>query len=188
MKLLARLWCRLTGWKFAGNAPTAKKLVIIGAPHTSNWDFVLFLAATSHFGIDAKAIGKHTLVSGPFGWLMRRLGVIPVERDSGQGVVEAMVDEFAKADELALVIAPEGTRGAADYWRSGFYRIATAAGVPLLVAKLDAATKTITLHDAFPLTGDVSTDMDEVRMRLEGGNGIKPGGGSRVKLKAEDAT
>ena len=188
MKFLARLWCRLTGWKYVGTAPTAKKMVIIGAPHTSNWDFVLFLAVTSHFGINAKVIGKHTLVAGPFGGMMRRLGVIPIERNSGQGLVEVMVDQFNKSEELALVIAPEGTRGSEDYWRSGFYRIATGAGVPLVIAMVDAENKTIVLHDALTFTGEVGADMDEVRARMRTGNGIKPGGASRIRLRAEDAS
>ncbi|NND02049.1 MAG: acyltransferase [Acidimicrobiia bacterium] len=187
MKFLARLWGRLTGWKFIGTAPDAKKMVIIGVPHTSNWDFVLFLAVTSHFGIEAKVIGKHTLVKGPFGWLMRGLGVIPVERGSGQGLVEAMIDEFDKTDELALVIAPEGTRGSEEYWRSGFYRIATGAQIPLVMAMVDAINKTIVLHDPLTLTGDVSEDMTEVRARLESANGINPAGASQVRLRAEDS-
>ena len=187
MKFLARRWCRLTGWKYVGVAPTDKKMVIIGTPHTSNWDFVLFLAVTSHFGINAKVIGKHTLVKGPFGRFMRRLGVIPIERNSGQGLVEIMVEQFNNSDELALVIAPEGTRSSEDYWRSGFYRIAVGAQVPLVMAMVDAANKTIVLHDALMMTGDVSRDMDEVRKRLTDANGIKAGGGSRMRLRAEDA-
>ena len=162
-------------------------MVIIGMPHTSNWDFVLFLAVTSHFGIDAKVIGKATLVKGPFGWLMRSLGVIPIERNSGQGLVEAMVEKFDNAQELALVIAPEGTRSAEDYWRSGFYRIATGAQIPLVMAMVDSANKTIVLHDALTLTGNVSQDMDEVRTRLKDANGIKPGRGSRIRIRAEDS-
>ncbi len=162
-------------------------MVIIGAPHTSNWDFVLFLAVTSHFGIDAKAIGKHTLVKGPFGQMMRKLGVIPIERNSGQGLVEAMVDEFNNSEQLALVIAPEGTRGAEDYWKSGFYRIATAARVPLVLAMVDGANKTVVLHEALSLTGDVSADMDSIRRLLQKGNGIRPGGASRIRLRSEDA-
>ena len=87
MRFLARLWFRLTGWQYRGNQPTVPKFVAIGAPHTSNWDFMLFLAVASHFKMHARAIGKHTLVTGPFGGLMRRLGIIPVRRDTGQGVV-----------------------------------------------------------------------------------------------------
>lgn len=188
MKFLSRLWYRLAGWHYVGEPPTAKKMVIIGAPHTSNWDFVLFLAVTSHFGINAKVIGKHTLTTGPFGWLMRRLGVIPVDRTSSQGLVEQMVREFEAADELALVLAPEGTRSAAPYWKSGFYRIALAAQVPLVMAKVDAPEKTVYLYPELELTGDVGRDMDEVRARLADGVGLKPGGASTIRLEAEDQT
>lgn len=185
MKWLARAWLKITGWDYAGGPPRSPKCVIIGAPHTSNWDFVLFLAATSHFGVDAKVIGKHTLVKGPFGGLMRRLGVIPVDRDRGQGLVEQMVAAFEAAEELALVIAPEGTRGAGEYWKSGFYRIALAAGVPLVVATVDAPSKTVTMHDEFMLSGDVGADMDRVRALVQNARGIRGDGASAVRLRDE---
>jgi len=186
VRLLARIWFRLAGWKYVGRAPTSKKLIVIGSPHTSNWDFVLFLAVTSHFGINAKVIGKHTLTDGPFGWLMRRLGVIPVKRDSSQGVVEQMVHEFDSHDHMALVLAPEGTRGAEPYWRSGFYRIALAAGAPVVTATVDSRIKTVYLHDELELTGDVKADMDRIRDQVADGVGIKPGGGSTVRLRDEE--
>ncbi len=187
MRWLARLWFRLAGWRYAGTKPNVPKFVAIGAPHTTNWDFVVFLAVASHFDMKAKAIGKHTLVQGPFGGLMRRLGIIPVDRSSPQGVVEQMVDAFDAADELALVIAPEGTRSAEPYWRSGFYRIAVAAGVPLVMAKIEAPKKVVTLSDPLELTGDVSTDMDRVRAFYAGAVGLKPHGDSTIRLRDEDA-
>ena len=186
MRFLSRLWYRLAGWKYIGEPPTSKKMVIIGAPHTSNWDFVLFLAVTSHFGIKANVIGKHTLTSGPFGWFMRRLGVIPVDRSSSHGLVEQMVQQFDAAEELALVLAPEGTRGSEEYWKSGFYRIATATGVPLVMAKVDAPVKTVHLYPELELTGDVVKDMDEVRAAYADGIGINASGASTVRLRAED--
>lgn len=187
MKWLSRSWFKLAGWSYAGGPPRSAKCVIIGAPHTSNWDFLLFLAATSHFGIDAKVIGKHTLVEGPFGGIMRRLGVIPVDRSRDQGLVEQLVAAFDAASELALVIAPEGTRGFEPYWKSGFYRIALAAGVPLVVATVDRPSKTVTMHEEFMLTGDVTADMDQVRALVDGSRGINPAGASAVRLRDEDA-
>lgn len=186
MRWLARVYFRLRGWHYGGALPPSPKYVVIGAPHTSNWDFVLLLAATSHFGIAAKVIGKHTLVKGPFGNLMRRLGIIPIERDSAQGLVSQMVDVFAQSDTLALVLAPEGTRRAEPYWHSGFYRIALAASVPVVLAKVDATTKVATIGPELRLSGDVTTDMDQIRSFYEGAVGLAPGGESTVRLREED--
>ncbi len=186
MRWPARVYFRLRGWRYEGGLPPSPKYVVIGAPHTSNWDFVLLLAATSHFGIAAKVIGKHTLVKGPFGNLMRRLGIIPIERDSAQGLVGQMVDVFATVDALALVLAPEGTRGAEPYWHSGFYHIAVAAGVPVVLAKVDAASKTAVIGPEVELTGSVTTDMDRIRDFYAGAIGINSGGESTVRLREED--
>ena len=186
MSWLAKMFFRLRGWKYIGTAPEAQKFVAIGAPHTSNWDFVILLAVASHFGFKPKTIGKESLVRGPFGGLMKRLGIIPLTRDSGQGMVEQMAQAFAEATDLALVLAPEGTRGAEPYWRSGFYQIALAAGVPIVPARVDAARKEAGLGPAFVPTGDVVADMDRLREFYDGAVGFKPGGESAVRLREED--
>jgi 1-acyl-sn-glycerol-3-phosphate acyltransferase len=181
------MYFRLRGWEYIGVRPDAPKFVAIGAPHTSNWDFVILLAVASHFGFRPKTIGKETLVRGPLGGLMKSLGLIPLRRDSGQGMVEQMARAFANASELALVLAPDGTRGAEPYWRSGFYQIALAAGVPIVPARVDAGRKQAGLGTAFLPTGDVSADMDRLRDFYAGAVGFKPGGESTVRLREEDA-
>ena len=186
MRWLARLWFRLKGWRYAGTQPRPPKFVAIAGPHTSNWDFLYFLAVASHFKMKAKVIGKHTLVKGPFGGLMRRLGVIPVRRDTGQGVVEQMVAAFDSADEMALVIAPEGTRRAEPYWHSGFYQIAVAARVPIVMARINCVEKVATVSDDFMPSGDVRADMDHIRAFFGEGAGVNPAGESTVRLRDED--
>jgi 1-acyl-sn-glycerol-3-phosphate acyltransferase len=186
MRWLARMFFRLRGWEYTGIKPEARRFVAIGAPHTSNWDFVILLAVASHFGFKPKTIGKATLVRGPFGGLMTRLGIIPVKRDSGQGMVEQMAQAFAESADLALVLAPEGTRGAEPYWRSGFYQIALAAGVPIVPARVDAARKQAGVGLAFMPTGDVTADMDVLRDFYTGAVGFNPGGESAVRLREED--
>ncbi len=186
MRWLAQMFFRLRGWEYIGTKPEARKFVAVGAPHTSNWDFVILLAVSSHFGFKPKTIGKETLVRGPFGPLMTRLGIIPLRRDSGQGMVEQMARAFAEATDLALVLAPEGTRGAEPYWRSGFYQIALAAGVPIVPARVDAARKQAGLGPAFVPTGDVTADMDRLREFYAGAVGFKPGGESTIRLREED--
>jgi 1-acyl-sn-glycerol-3-phosphate acyltransferase len=183
---LALWWCRFRGWTVVGERPTDAKYVVIGAPHTSNFDFLVFLAAVHHFDIPARYIGKHTLFRWPFGGLMRRLGGIPVRRDTSQGLVEQVVAEFANADEIALVVAPEGTRSRADHWHSGFYRIAVGAGVPIVCGYVDGPSKTVGLGLTIHLTGDVRADMDRIREFYAGKAGYRPGNESEPRLREEN--
>ena len=155
MRWLAYRYLRLRGWTISGYLPDIRKFVIIGGPHTSNWDFVMFLGVIHFMGIRPKVLGKHTLMKWPFGWLMRRWGVIPVRRDVAENTVERVGREFASNDEMMLVIAPEGTRSRSDYWRSGFYKITFGAGVPLLMAAIDGPTMKVKISEPLYLTGDV---------------------------------
>lgn len=184
MRLLGWWYMRLTGWKIEGRPPTVPKFVAIGWPHTSNWDYLLFLGVTRTFDVPAKAIGKHTLVTGPFSFLFRR-AVIPIERDSGQGLVEQMVDELAATDELAVVISPEGTRQRTKHWRSGFYRIAHAAGVPVVPAYIDWQHKVARIGEAMDLTGNVRADMERIREFMEPGRGKRHEWASPIRLRDE---
>ena len=186
MRWLAYRYVRLRGWVIEGSVPDVPQFVIIGGPHTSNWDFVMFLAVIHHLGVRPKVLGKHTLVKGPFGGMMRRWGVIPVRRDVPENTVERVKEEFAANDHMMLVIAPEGTRTKADHWRSGFYKITLGADVPLLMAALDGPTKRVKVSPPMKLTGDVGTDMDRIREFFDGWQGIKPGHGSPVRLRNED--
>ena len=185
MRWLAYRYVRLRGWVIEGSVPDIPQFVIIGGPHTSYWDFVMFLAVIYHLGVRPKVLGKHTLVRGPFGGLMRRWGVIPVRRDVAENTVERVKQEFAANEEMMLVIAPEGTRSRADYWRSGFYKITLGADVPLLMAAIDGPTKRVMVSAPFKLTGDVGGDMDRIRAFFHGWNGINPGQGTPVQLRNE---
>ena len=186
MRWLANKFMSLLGWHFVGERPPHDKFVAIGAPHTTNWDFLLFLAVMSHFGIRAKAIGKHTLFRWPFGGLMRRLGLIPVRRGTGEGLVQQMVDEFAAADELALVIAPEGTRKRTEFWKSGFYRIASAAEVPIVLALIDFPNKTAGIGSILYPSGDLVADMDRIREFYGPFQGRHPENQGPIRLRDEE--
>ncbi len=163
MRWLAYKLMRLRGWQFTGERPSHARFVAIAAPHTSNWDFFAFLSVVHHFKVRASAIGKHSLVRWPFGGLMRRLGIIPVDRSSSQGLVEQMVDVIEAADSMMLVIAPEGTRHGADRWKSGFYRIAVGAKVPIVLAYIDNDRKMAGLGPTLHPSGDIEADMDIIR-------------------------
>lgn len=132
------LWLfRLRGWKLEGQAPVSRRCVIVGAPHTSNWDFVFFVGATHHFGLTPRFMGKKSLFRWPLRRFMNDMGGVPVDRSKRGNYAEAMVAEFAAHDQFALVIAPEGTRASVGKWRSGFWHIARAAGVPMVLAWVD---------------------------------------------------
>lgn len=185
MKRLAYLWMRLTGWSFVGQLPPIDKSVVLGAPHTSNWDFVTFLAVAHHFRIPARFIGKDSLFRPPFGRLMRRLGGIPVRRDSRQGLVEQVAAEVAAAPRIGLVIAPEGTRGRGSGWRSGFYWIAKEAGVPIVCGFVDYATRTAGVLDTFTPSGDLEGDLARLATIYRGRVGRHPEHQSDVRLREE---
>ncbi|OGS50520.1 MAG: acyltransferase [Erythrobacter sp. RIFCSPHIGHO2_12_FULL_63_10] len=125
---------RWKGWQLDGHLPDLPKYVIAGAPHTSNWDFVFFIGATAQEGIEPNFMGKHTLFKGAMRRFMLDMGGIPIDRTKRSNVVEQVAAEFARRDRLALVIAVEGTRGSKGEWKSGFYHIAEAAGVPIVPA------------------------------------------------------
>jgi 1-acyl-sn-glycerol-3-phosphate acyltransferase len=185
MRRLAEKYLKLRGWQFTGQKPPFGKFIGIGAPHTSNWDFIIFLAVVSRFRLPARVIGKKSLMRWPFGGLMRRLGVIPIDRDSGQGLVEQMVSEFRRAEAIALVVAPEGTRGPAEYWRSGFYRIAVAAEVPIVLTYIDFPTKRAGLGPTLHPTGDIAADMKEIRAFYSGIHGKHRENESPIRLREE---
>lgn len=146
-RIILAFWY-LKGWKIEGTLPHhLGKYVIAGAPHTSNWDFVFFTGATHEEGIKPNFMGKHTLFQWPMTRFMRDMGGLPVDRRSRLNATEQVAAEFARRDELALVIAAEGTRKSDGKWKSGFYHIARAAGVPIVPAFADNAKLVISFGD-----------------------------------------
>ena len=131
------------GWHFEGHWPNVPKLVVIVAPHTSNWDFFIGLAAKWALGLKAHWWGKDTLFLPPLGWFMRANGGIPVDRSNSSQVVEKTIEEFESHDQFALALAPEGTRQKVAHWRSGFWHVAKGAGVPICCVAFDWSRKVI---------------------------------------------
>ncbi len=150
------------GWQVAGSRPAARKFVITGAPHTSNWDFVFFLGATHHYGIRPSFMGKLSLFRWPATRFMHDMGGVPVDRSQKGDYVAQMVAEFARRDEFALVVAPDGTRSGPGGWRSGFYHIALGAGVPIVPAWVDHTTMRGGLGPAIMPTGDYQADLAKI--------------------------
>jgi len=154
-------------WRLENALPNIPKFVIIIGPHTSNWDFIFGIAAVFVLKAKISFMGKHTLFKQPFGSIMRWIGGIPIDRDSSYGMVNTMIDHFKGTDKFILALAPEGTRKKVDQWKSGFYHIATGAGVPILLAGFDYEHKAIRLGPLIYPSGDVDGDMLKMQLVFE---------------------
>jgi 1-acyl-sn-glycerol-3-phosphate acyltransferase len=173
--ILSRIIMRLLGWRVDGELPDLPKYVLIGAPHTSNWDFVLFLGLIFYLRADARFMAKAELFRFPIGWFFRYCGGYPVDRKKSTGLVEQMVNAINKEDRFILTIAPEGTRHYVSDWKRGFYHIAKGVGIPIVMAQVDGRHKTVRiLKDVFHPTDDIEADMQAIKGSFEGVLGIKP--------------
>ena len=160
---LASLALWMTRWRTSVHLPEGRRAVIVVAPHTSHWDFPLLLAVALKHRIDARWIGTHRLFRGPGRILFRWLGGMPVDRSAPSGLVSVVVDAFRARDRLLLALAPEGTRFRVDAWKTGFYRIATGAGVPIGLAYADFGGRRAGVADTFDPTGDIQEDIDQIQ-------------------------
>ncbi len=160
---LGRSILRLMGWEVEGVFPQQRKLIIVAAPHTSNWDFVFGMAAILALNLHCNWMGKHTIFRKPFAGMMRWLGGIPVYRERPEGIAEQMAGHIKNADAMLLVITPEGTRSKVENWKTGFLRISSAAECDILLASLDFAKKRIRVGDVFSTSNDVEQDVTRVR-------------------------
>lgn len=171
---VARVFWRLSRWKLVREVqPVTGPRLLIGAPHTSNFDFVLMLGIAWDARMHIHWLGKRELFRGIAGPIMRALGGIPVDRANAAGVVDAVVARARQPDRFLLVVTPEGTRQG-NGWRSGFYRIAKAAGLPVTLGFADGATKTAGLGITIDLTGDAVADMDRIREFYRDKTGVRP--------------
>lgn len=162
-QLLSRLLLRVLGWKITGQRPDVKKYVMIAAPHTSNWDFFYGLLMNLYFKNDLYWMGKKQIFRMPFGLLMKWLGGIPVDRSRSNNLVASVVEEFKKSDSLVVTVPPEGSRSKVDSWKTGFYYIASGAGVPILLAFLDYENKTGGYGPLITTTDSIENDMSRIK-------------------------
>jgi 1-acyl-sn-glycerol-3-phosphate acyltransferase len=186
---ISSLSLRLAGWKFEGEAPRIKKYVCLAVPHTSNWDGLLLVLLARTIHLPMAWMIKDQWVRGPLGPLLKATGAIGIDRSKAHNMVQQMIDVMKAADELALVIPPEGTRGRAETWRSGFYHIAVGAGVPVVPGYLDYGRKRAGLGAPISMTGDVKADMDRIRAfyAQHAPRARRPEGFGPIKLREEGA-
>jgi 1-acyl-sn-glycerol-3-phosphate acyltransferase len=183
--LIARTFLRLNGWEAVGTRIADKKVVFAVAPHTSNWDLPYGLAIARVLGIRISWLAKHTAFWWPMGPFLRSLGGIPIRRDQPEELVEQIVRAFDEAATLSLAVTPEATRSHTLYWKSGFYRIAKAAGVPIQLGFIDYPRKRGGLGPAFTPGDDVRADMDEIRAFFADKVGRYPEKKGEIRLHEE---
>ena len=148
-----------SGWRPRGQLPPDRKFVIMGASHTSNWDFIVFLGTIHALGRQVRFIGKHSLFHWPLGGFMRALGGVPVDRSAPQDLVSQIVAQFDAHDDFALIVAPEGTRSRTTDWKTGFYQIALRTGVPIVCAGPDYPEKCGVIGPVIRPTGNFAEDL-----------------------------
>ncbi len=159
MQSLARFILKIFGWRAELTVQMADKCVLVAAPHTTNWDFPLAILGMSAMGIKFNWVAKHTLFRWPFGFFMRLLGGISLDRKSGgAGFAIKAVETFHKLDRFVLAIAPEGTRHRTDYWKAGFYKIATKSNVPIALGYVDFKKKIIGIGKILMPSGNRDKD------------------------------
>ncbi len=185
MRTTARLVLKLCGWRVDHVPPPGPRCIVIVYPHTSNWDFPVGYLASLAMGLRAHWIGKDTLFRWPVGGMLRRMGGIPVDRSEPGGFVEAMAAEFRRRPRLVLALAPEGTRARAEHWKTGFYRLALAAGVPVGLAFIDWRRRVVGLTAWLVLTGHEDADLARIRAAYQGVVGRRPAQASPVRLRGD---
>jgi 1-acyl-sn-glycerol-3-phosphate acyltransferase len=182
LRLAARVFLRLMGWRASGDRPAPRKFVLLAAPHTSNLDFPLMMAFAFVYRLKIHWMGKASLFRGIRGPVVRWLGGIPVERSAPKGLVGETIRRFEENDDLIVVIPPEGTRGKGEHWKSGFYHIARGAGVPVVLGFVDYARKRGGFGPAIELSGDTEQDMSVFRAFYEPVGARHPERKSAIRL------
>lgn len=181
---LARLVLRLSGWRTVGEVPPTA--ILVGAPHTSNWDFVITQLLAWDNSITIRLLVKEPFFTGPMGLLMRALGAVALDRANPTATIRRLIEE-QKADETFLLgMAAEGTRSKGEYWKSGFYRIAQQTGLPITLAFLDRPSKTTGWGPTFHPSGDVRADMEMLREFFADKRGFRPDQATPPRLKEEE--
>jgi 1-acyl-sn-glycerol-3-phosphate acyltransferase len=181
---LAAFLLRSARWRVVGEVPHVG--VVVGAPHTSYWDWVAMLLVMWHGGASPRVLIKQEAFKGPLGSLLRATGGIPVDREHPSSLIRMLLAQARSGEPFLLVIAAEGTRQKARYWKTGFYRIARASRLPIALGFVDRPTRTVGFGPSFVPTGDVVADMDFVRAFYADKHGVHPERRTEPRLPEED--
>lgn len=174
---------RAFGWRAVLAPLPGPKGIVVLYPHTSNWDFIVGVLYKSAFGLRVQWVGKDSLFRWPLRGLFARLGGIPVNRRERSGVVATLLAQFAQRDWMWLVVAPEGTRARTDHWKSGFYQLAVATGLPVALGFMDYATRTVGIDTYLTMSGDAAQDLARIRAFYAGKRGRRPQNEGVIELR-----
>ena len=175
LQALSILVLGLFGWRAVGKVPKdIRKYVIIAAPHTSNWDFPMFLLVVLALRLNINVFIKHTLFIGPIGWFLSYCGGVPIDRRAAGARVRQTVQEYKNNDDMVLLITPEGTRSAQTNWKTGFYHIASEANVPIAVAFVDTKERRAGIDHFITPSGDIDKQMAEIKAFYDTKRGVRP--------------
>jgi 1-acyl-sn-glycerol-3-phosphate acyltransferase len=167
LQVLAIIVLWIFGWRRAGRVPDYPKVVMIAAPHTSNWDFPVGLAIILAFKVKMNWLGKEPIFRWPFGTFIKWLGGIPVNRSKSGDVVSQTIQTIKEHKRIVMVVAPEGTRKRANHWKTGFYYIAMGANVPIVMGFIDYVRKEGGFGPTLMPTGNIEADMEKIRAFYE---------------------
>jgi 1-acyl-sn-glycerol-3-phosphate acyltransferase len=168
MKKLAKaffgFWFRLFGWKIEGKLPETKKYLIVVAPHTSNWDFAVGYCVKHIMDLHPDFLAKNSLFKIPLvGWFLRSMGGHPVDRSKNTNMVDAIVEKYATSEKFIMTITPEGTRSYSPNWKTGFYRVAEKANIPIVKAGFDYGKRTVYFDEPRYVTGNMEAEIEEMK-------------------------
>lgn len=180
---IARALLRLAGWTLVGEMPP--RGILVGAPHTSQWDFAAFLLIAWANGVQPKVLVKQSFFKGPLGPILRATGGISLDRANPGQTIRQLLKDAAGHPSFLLVLAAEGTRTPVKYWKPGFYRISQQTGLPIVLGFVDGPTKTMGLGPSLTPSGDLVADMDRVRAFYADKQGFRPDGRPAPRLREE---
>jgi 1-acyl-sn-glycerol-3-phosphate acyltransferase len=175
LRVISRIILKIIRWRVVGSIPSdQRKYVLIVAPHTSNWDFVLFVLAVSVLRLKPSVLIKSTLFVGPLGWFLRYCGGIPVNRSQASSLVSYIASIYQENEDFVLIVSPEGTRSPNANWKRGFHHVATAAQVPIVIVYVDSVIKTIGVEGMMEPSDDVDGDLIKLKKFFDTKSGLKP--------------
>ena len=175
LRVISRLMLKIIRWRVIGALPEGqRKYVLIVAPHTSNWDFILFIFAVSVLRLQPSVLIKSTLFVGPLGWFLRYCGAIPVNRTQANSLVDYIAGIYAEREEFVMIITPDGTLSANPNWKRGFHHVARKAEVPVLVVYVDSAVRTIGIEGLMEPSDDADADIRKLKQFYDSKSGLKP--------------
>jgi 1-acyl-sn-glycerol-3-phosphate acyltransferase len=181
----ARLALRAVRWKTVGDVP--RRGILVGAPHTSNWDWVLTMLLAWDSSVQIRLLVKESFFKGPLAPFMRWTGAVELDRENPAATIKNLLADAETDETFLLGIAAEGTRGKGEYWKSGFRRISQQTGIPITLAFLDGPSRTVGWGPTFMPTDDVRADMDRIRAFYADKTGLKPEMATPPRLREEDA-